>query len=125
MISAEVLCPTGIGRKVADCITLFSLCIDDCVPVDTHAWQFMLRPPYLPKLKGQTLTEKNYALIGDTLRKLFGARVGWAFIVLFVAEVHPFRVALEQECRFGEGLWFGGKSDTAKAARLAAVKGKA
>ena len=45
--------------------------------------------------------------------------------MLFVAEVPPFRVALEQGCRFGEGLWFGGKSDTAKAARLAAEKGKA
>ena len=87
----------------------------------------MQRSGYLPQLKKASgLTDKSYALIGETLRKRYGERgAGWAFIVLFVAEVHPFRVALEQECRFGEGLWFGGKSDTAKAARLAAEKGKA
>jgi 3-methyladenine DNA glycosylase/8-oxoguanine DNA glycosylase len=31
-----------VGRKVADCIILFSLCRDDCIPVDTHAWQLMV-----------------------------------------------------------------------------------
>lgn len=29
----------GVGRKVADCIALFSLDKLDIIPVDTHVWQ--------------------------------------------------------------------------------------
>lgn len=119
----EGLCQlTGVGRKVADCITLFSLCLDDCIPVDTHAWQFMQRAGYLPKLKKSNLTQQNYELIGDCLREKYKDAPGWAFIVLFVAEVHPFRVALERGLAFSEKLWYGGKSDTAKAKLLAKKK---
>ena len=115
----EELCKlSGIGRKVADCIILFSLSIDDCIPVDTHCWQFMSRAGYLPKLKKAAgLNPVNYELIGDCLRERFGARAGWAFMVLFTAEVHPFRVALEQGVVFHEQLWFGGVSDTSKASK--------
>ena len=60
--------------------------------MDTHAWQFMQRAGYLPQLKkASSLTDKNYALIGETLRKRYGDHAaGWAFIVLFVAEVRQF-----------------------------------
>ena len=49
----------------------------------------MQRAGYLPQLKKASgLTDKNYELIGETLRKRYGAQAaGWAFIVLFVAEV--------------------------------------
>jgi hypothetical protein len=49
----------------------------------------MQRAGYLPQLKkSSSLTDKNYALIGETLRKRYGDHAaGWAFIVLFVAEV--------------------------------------
>ena len=52
----------------------------------------MQRAGYLPQLqKASGLTDKNYALIGETLRKRYGAHAaGWAFIVLFVAEVCSF-----------------------------------
>jgi N-glycosylase/DNA lyase len=135
-LAREKLCQlTGVGRKVADCITLFSLCCDDCIPVrfaptiksvasqsplacmvallttptvecvsqimagqvDTHAWQFMQRAGYLPQLKKASgLTDANYALIGETLRKRYGDRAGWAFIVLFVAEVRQFRCSSDR-----------------------------
>lgn len=29
----------GVGNKVSDCISLFSLDKADCVPVDTHVFQ--------------------------------------------------------------------------------------
>lgn len=63
--------------------------MDHIVQVDTHAWQFMQRSGYLPQLKKASgLTDSNYALIGETLRNRYGAHTaGWAFIVLFVAEV--------------------------------------
>lgn len=34
---------TGVGRKVADCVALFSLDRTSLVPVDTHVWQMALR----------------------------------------------------------------------------------
>ena len=33
----------GVGRKVADCVALFSLDQADAIPVDTHVWQIALR----------------------------------------------------------------------------------
>jgi N-glycosylase/DNA lyase len=85
---------TGIGPKVADCICLFSLKLHDTIPVDTHCWQFALRS-YTPKLRDHTINERFYHEIGDTLRSMFGEMSGWAFMVLFVAEVHPFRKCVE------------------------------
>ena len=35
----------GVGRKVADCVALFSLDKYDVVPVDTHVWQASLHLP--------------------------------------------------------------------------------
>ncbi len=35
----------GVGRKVADCVALFSLDQSDTVPVDTHVWQVASRRP--------------------------------------------------------------------------------
>jgi N-glycosylase/DNA lyase len=40
----------GIGRKVADCIALFSLEQLDAIPVDTHVWQIACRD-FDPSLK--------------------------------------------------------------------------
>jgi hypothetical protein len=34
------------------------------------------------------------------------------------SQVHPFRVAMEHECIFAEKLWFGGKSDATRTAKL-------
>ena len=35
--------PAGVGRKVADCVALFSLDKHDVVPVDTHVWDIACR----------------------------------------------------------------------------------
>ena len=35
-VRAELTKLKGVGRKVADCIALFSMDCDDCIPVDTH-----------------------------------------------------------------------------------------
>jgi len=107
---------SGVGRKVADCVLLFSeLKFSGAIPVDTHCWQFMLRS-YLPDLKGSpTSSAAQYRLIGDTLRDLFGRHAGWAFMVLFVAEVHPFRLALKLGTKFDDlAMWFGSTSDHKK-----------
>lgn len=33
----------GVGRKVADCVALFSLDLTTAIPVDTHVWSIVLR----------------------------------------------------------------------------------
>lgn len=40
----------GVGRKVADCVALFSLDQHNAVPVDTHVWAIACRD-YDPSLK--------------------------------------------------------------------------
>ena len=58
----------GVGPKVAACVALFSLDKHDCIPVDTHVWQFacahypdamLLLPPAIPRKKK---TEKAAAV---------------------------------------------------------------
>lgn len=92
----------GVGPKVADCICLFGLCIDCAVPVDTHCWQFACRD-YFPHWKplvayfGWRLDNKKYSAITARMHAIFGRkRTGWAFMVLFTAEVHPFRRRLDK-----------------------------
>ena len=81
----------GVGRKVADCICLFGLEQYGAIPVDTHCWQIASRYNYIPKAMRSSLTAKGHDAIGDEFRKRFGeTHAGWAFMVLFVAEVHPF-----------------------------------
>jgi len=38
-VRSELIQLKGVGNKVADCIALFSLDCDGCVPVDTHVFQ--------------------------------------------------------------------------------------
>lgn len=81
----------GVGRKVADCICLIGLRHFGAIPVDTHCFQFAQRYSYISK-RESTVSKSTHNTVGERLRKIFGATAGWAFMVLFVAEVHPFRV---------------------------------
>ena len=69
----------GVGRKVADCVLLFSYGFDGCVPVDTHCFQ-MAERFMLPAARGKSLTPAVYAQIVEAFHKRFGAdHAGWAF----------------------------------------------
>jgi len=84
---------SGVGPKVADCVCLCSLQKHDAIPVDTHCWQ-LARRDYLPELApAASLTTKRYAQIGDYFRDHFGPYAGWAFMVLFAAELSLFKRA--------------------------------
>jgi N-glycosylase/DNA lyase len=37
-VRAELTALHGVGKKVADCISLFSLDKPECIPVDTHVF---------------------------------------------------------------------------------------
>jgi N-glycosylase/DNA lyase len=91
----------GVGRKVADCIALFSLCQTDAVPVDTHVWN-VCRRYYDPKGLFRTvksITPTIYRQVGDVFRSQFQPHAGWAHSLLFVAELPSFQPVLDDELR--------------------------
>jgi len=86
--SALVSLP-GVGPKVADCISLFSLDHLDVVPVDTHVWQMAVK--YLPGLSSKSGSSspspKLFGQIGDFFICKFGDKAGWAHTILFSAAI--------------------------------------
>lgn len=91
----ELLKFYGIGRKVADCIALFSLDQFDIVPVDTHIWKIAKK--YIPSLKTKSLTDSSYQQIGDFFRKMFGPECGWAHTIMFANELSFFKEKSEYQ----------------------------
>ena len=88
---------SGVGRKVADCILLFGYGRADVIPVDTHAFQLAQRI-FAPQLRGLTMSPSHYETAVKGFQRSFGTRsCGWAFMALFVAELHPFRRYLEAD----------------------------
>lgn len=89
----------GIGRKVADCIALFSLQQTDAIPVDVHVWNIARRDYGAESFiqSAKSLTPTIYRQIGDLFRSRFPSRSGWAHSLLFVAELPSFRQALRVE----------------------------
>jgi len=89
----------GVGRKVADCVSLFSLKQSNAIPVDTHVWNIALRDydsdNVLRNIK--SLTPTNYQMVGDLFRQRFPNRAGWAHSLLFVAELPSFREVLPDD----------------------------
>jgi N-glycosylase/DNA lyase len=93
----------GIGRKVADCIALFSLNQCTAIPVDVHVWN-IARRDYVSSSKQQQLhsllrnatsvTPTIYTTVGNIFRQRFPTKSGWAHSLLFVAELPSFRPVL-------------------------------
>jgi len=70
----------GIGKKVADCIALFSLQKGDAIPVDTHVWHIACRwDPTL--LKSKSLTPSIYKRVGDLFRSKLNAISAFAILI--------------------------------------------
>lgn len=93
---------TGIGPKVADCICLMGLRMDEVVPVDVHVariakrdYQFQARKADVKDLakryQSMPLTRKKINLELDLIRMMFlkkwGTYAGWAQGVLFSNEI--------------------------------------
>jgi N-glycosylase/DNA lyase len=81
-IEAELTQFPGIGRKIADCIALFSLDADSAVPVDTHIWR-ITKTHYAPELSALSLTPANYERASAAFQRKFGPYAGWAQQTLF------------------------------------------
>lgn len=87
----------GVGRKVADCVAVFSLDQTESIPVDVHVWDIAVRD-YAPDLqKALSLTPTIYETVGDLFRDRFKAKAGWAHSVLFAAELPGFKQMLPIE----------------------------
>ena len=77
----------GVGRKVADCIALFSMGAHATVPVDTHIWA-LTKKIYAPRLKAaKNITDAICNEIADVYLNVFGEYAGWAHSVLFLSEI--------------------------------------
>jgi N-glycosylase/DNA lyase len=91
-IESALTAHSGVGRKIADCIALFSLDADQAVPVDTHIWKIALSR-YTPELRGKSLTPATYQSVVDAFFQRFGEKAGWAQQILF------YRRAIGQKSR--------------------------
>jgi len=89
IIQEELTALMGIGKKVADCIALFSLDSKDTVPVDTHVHQIYVNN--YKKGDKSALNDKKYNEIGDFFRAKFGTHAGWAHSYLFTTELNEFK----------------------------------
>jgi N-glycosylase/DNA lyase len=66
----------GVGTKVADCISLFSLDKAECVPVDTHVFQIAKRFKFTKQKS--SLNSTVYQEINSAFVKRYGDKAGWA-----------------------------------------------
>jgi len=82
----ELLTIRGVGRKIADCVCLFSLDKDEAVPVDTHVRQ-LARRLWMPDLAGKSLTDAVYRRIADAFAERYGPLAGWAQQFLFYEDL--------------------------------------
>lgn len=89
----ELLSLHGVGRKVADCMSLCSLDQLDVVPVDTHVFQIAQR--YMPKLDQKKLNASSYNEIRKFFQDTFGPCAGWAHVVMFASELSTFKDSKE------------------------------
>ena len=101
LIQSELMKLQGVGRKVADCIALFSLQQSHVVPVDVHVYNVAVRdylpPSSLRKQAIPTLTDALYKEIADLFRDKFGDKAGYAHSLLFAAELPVFHSVLPME----------------------------
>ncbi|CEL93771.1 unnamed protein product [Vitrella brassicaformis CCMP3155] len=93
-VQKELLQFRGVGRKVADCVGLFSLDRFDAIPVDTHVWRIACRDLDRSLQSAKSLTPAVYDRVGDLFRDRYGSRAGWAHSLLFTAELPAFRARL-------------------------------
>lgn len=98
-VQSSLMLMPGVGRKVADCVALFSLDQTEAIPVDTHVWDIALRDyDTLKTLKAaKSLTPAIYEEVGAIFRQKFPVKSGWAHSVLFAAELPEFRKLLPIE----------------------------
>lgn len=77
----------GVGRKVADCVGLFSCGASGAVPVDTHVWKIAQRELDPALQEAKSITPRIYRRVGQLFREKYGEHAGWAHSWLFAREI--------------------------------------
>lgn len=90
----------GVGRKVADCVCLYSLDFPQIAPVDTHMFQIAQR------LFSKSIKKDNrmHDVIQELMIERFGGKAGWAHCFLFAADLRDLQdtKTSEKKARFRE-----------------------
>lgn len=90
----------GVGPKVADCVSLFSLDQPSIVPADTHVVDIAERDFGTTALytacTSKSLTPTKRKMINNCFVSAFGSYAGWAHCLLFAAELPVFEDCLPQ-----------------------------
>ncbi|KAG1693582.1 hypothetical protein DVH05_023347 [Phytophthora capsici] len=87
----ELMVFSGVGRKVADCVALFSLDKTEAIPVDTHVWQIACRELNPTLSDRKSITPTVYHAVGDLFRTRFSPHAGWAHSILFAGDLSAFK----------------------------------
>lgn len=98
-VLASLLHFDGVGRKVADCVALFSLDQRSAIPVDTHVWAIACCYYDRSLTQAKSLTPAIYDRVGELFRSRYGEYAGWAHSLLFAAELPSYRSLLPEELR--------------------------
>jgi 3-methyladenine DNA glycosylase/8-oxoguanine DNA glycosylase len=80
---AELTQIRGIGAKIADCVSLFSLGKDQAVPVDTHIWA-VAKELFSAQVPTRSLTPSTYEAIAGMFVQRYGPYAGWAQEYLYM-----------------------------------------
>jgi N-glycosylase/DNA lyase len=78
----------GIGNKVADCISLFSLDKMEAFPIDTWAQRILLKyyKKFFNNITEKPVTEKKYEKLHEEIVEYFGPHAGYSQQFLFKME---------------------------------------
>ena len=90
----------GVGRKVADCVSLYSLDFRQLAPVDTHMFQIAQKIFPNPVKKDSRMHD----IIQKLMIERFGEAAGWAHCFLFAANLKDLqdKTPFEKRARFRE-----------------------
>jgi len=94
---AELMRLPGVGPKVADCVCLYALGMNQVVPVDTHIRQFAVKH-LAPDLAGRSLTSRRYDALRSLFRGIMGPYAGWAqqYVYVYQRQVARSRPAVKR-----------------------------
>ncbi len=90
--SEELMKLPGVGRKVADCISLFSCGKFNIVPIDVHMFNFYNEN--LSNFTGEKYkkidsvsNKNNYLLLQSNMQKILGPYAGWVHSMFFMNRI--------------------------------------
>ena len=87
----------GVGKKVADWISLFSMNWHGSIPVDTHVHQIANRVYGKLSKEKSSMTNEVYNSVVKIFKHNFGNYCGWAHSVLFAAELPRYKEVIEKQ----------------------------